>query len=41
MASDLHYIPDRAFDSIINEKIKEADEVIISVSFVFSMIIYF
>jgi HKD family nuclease len=35
MISNLHYIPDKAFDSVINEKIQEADEVIISVSFVF------
>ena len=35
MTSNLHYIPDKAFDSVVNEKIQEADEVIISVSFVF------
>jgi len=35
MASNLYYIPDRAFDCVINEKLQEADEVIISVSFVF------
>ena len=35
MASKLYYIPHGSFDRILNEKIKNADEVIISVSFVF------
>jgi len=35
MASELYYIPEGAFDNVVNEKIKNADEVIISVSFIF------
>jgi superfamily II DNA or RNA helicase/HKD family nuclease len=35
MTSNLHYIPDKAFDNVVNEKLEEADEAIISVSFVF------
>ena len=35
MASNLYYIPNESFDRVLNEKIKNADEVIISVSFVF------
>ena len=35
MASELYYIPEGAFDNVVNEKIKKADEVIISVSFIF------
>ncbi len=35
MASKLYYIPNGSFDSVVNEKIKYADEVIISVSFIF------
>ena len=35
MASELYYIPEGAFDNVVNEKIKNDDEVIISVSFIF------
>ena len=35
MASELYYIPEGSFDHILNKEIERADEVIISVSFVF------
>jgi len=35
MTSELYYIPEGEFDRVVNEKILDADEVIISVSFVF------
>ena len=35
MVSKLYYIPNESFDSVLNENIGNADEVIISVSFVF------